>query len=267
MVNDYGGSGDGTGADQSPAHEVAERIREEGGHAVADGSDVADFASARRLIESTLEHFGRLDALVNNAGIVRQSPVDRMAEREFDTVVAVHLKGHFNCARWAGEHWRRETERGILEPRHVVNTTCGVGLVGGAGQTPYGAAKAGIAMMTRIWALDLDPYGVRVNAIAPVARTRLSAELPDAGGPGVDEPANGFDALDPANVAPLAVYLASDRSNHVTGEVFAIRGGAIGHFLGWRNTRAIRKDGRWEIDEIDDRWSELMGEESCLISR
>lgn len=253
VVNDFGGGMDGSGGDTTPAEEVVELIRSRGGQAVANAENVTSFDGAKRIIDAAVSEFGRVDALVNNAGIVRDRMIYNMTEDEFDSVVAVHLKGHFNCARWASNYWRDEFKKGHTEARHIVNTTSGAGLIGNRGQTSYAAAKAGIAMITRVWAMDLESYNVKVNAIAPLARTRIT----EATFGNFESDDGGFDIMAPANVAPLAVYLASDLSNEISGEVFGIRGGDLDRYLTWSNPRAINKDGRWSPAEIAGRIGEL----------
>lgn len=254
VVNDVGRELDGRDSNERPADEVVELIQREGGEAVASHEDVSSFEGARKIVDLALSAFGRLDALINNAGIVRDRMIFNMTEEEFDTVVAVHLKGHFNCARWASAYWRSETQKGRSSTHHIVNTTSGSGLVGNVGQTNYGAAKAGIAAMTRIWAMELERFGVKVNAIAPVARTRMTV----AAFGEIDTSEENFDLMDPANIAPLAVYLASDLSSHLSGEVFGIRGGDLDHYLPWNNPRSISKEGRWSVQEISERMRELL---------
>ncbi len=253
VVNDFGGSIDGSGGDVTPAQEVVELIRSKGGEAIANGESVSSFQGAKSIVDVAVSTFGRLDALVNNAGIIRDRMLYNMSEEEFDAVIAVHLKGHFNCARWASSYWRDEFKKGNAGTRHIVNTTSGAGLIGNRGQTNYAAAKAGIAMMTRVWAMDLESYDVKVNAIAPLARTRITEAT--FGDFSSDD--GGFDIMSPANVAPLAVFLASDLSSGITGEVFGIRGGDLDRYFTWSNPNAINKDGRWTPTEIAGRIGEL----------
>ena len=249
VVNDFGGAMDGSGAEPGPADEVVHRIREAGGEAVASYQDVTNFQGAEGIIDCALKNFGRLDALINNAGIIRDRTLCNMTEEEFDSVIAVHLKGHFGCARWAAAHWRGESKAGNESPRHIVNTTSAAGLIGNPGQTNYGAAKAGIANMTLIWAQELERFGVTVNAIAPIARTRITEATFGA----MDAEEDEFDAMDPANVAPLAVFLASDRVGDITGNVFGIHGGALDRYEPWESSRGIEKEGRWALKEIGER--------------
>jgi NAD(P)-dependent dehydrogenase (short-subunit alcohol dehydrogenase family) len=250
VVNDLGGASVGGGSDATPAQLVVEEIRAAGGTAVADGHDVADWDDARRLVESTVQQFGSLDVLVNNAGILRDGFLVGMDEGDWDAVVKVHLKGHFAPLHFAANHWRDQVKAGHAVNASVINTSSAAGLFGNPGQLNYGAAKAGIATMTLIAAAELARYGVRVNAIAPVARTRLTETVPVIGDllkrpqePGV------FDVFDPANVAPLVVYLASPLCE-LTGQVYAVHGGKIGRFGSWAVERTFEVDRRPTIDEL-----------------
>src|SRR5437660_3036763 len=199
VVNDLGASLAGEGADAGPAHDVVREIEALGGEAVANGENVADFAGAKRLIDGTVAAFGRLDILVNNAGILRDRMLVNMEEHEWDAVIAVHLKGHFAPTRHAAAHWRDRSKAGEEVRGRVVNTSSPSGVFGNVGQANYGAAKAGIAMLTIITAQELGRYGVTVNCIAPNARTRMTEsafDLPSGDG--------GFDPLAPANNTPIA---------------------------------------------------------------
>jgi NAD(P)-dependent dehydrogenase (short-subunit alcohol dehydrogenase family) len=248
IVNDLGSAADGRGSDASPADEVAALIREKGGEAIANHDDVTSFDAARQMIETALSKFGRLDALVNNAGIIRDKMIFNMSAEDFDAVLAVHLRGHFNCMRWASAYWRDEAKKGSDASRHVVNTTSLAGLIGNVGQTNYGAAKAGIAAMTKIWALEGARFGIRVNAIAPVARTRMTQNTFGEIEAGEGDPSN------PARVAPLVVYLASDLANDVNGEVFGIHGGEITRYLPWAEGKTLEGP---NVAAIAERFKEL----------
>jgi NAD(P)-dependent dehydrogenase (short-subunit alcohol dehydrogenase family) len=217
------------------AAETAAAIRAEGGSALAADLDVGDFDAAGRLVEAAVERFGGLDGLVNNAGVVRDRMVFNLAPDEFDLVVRVNLRGTFCTTRHASAYWRREGRPGA-----VVNTTSTSGILGNPGQSNYGAAKAGVAAFTVITALELARYGVRVNAIAPGARTQMTeAALGDLRFPG------GFDALDPANVAPVAVWLLSDAAADVSGQVVGITGGLVELYEGWHVVASQEIAGRW----------------------
>ena len=207
VVNDLGASLAGDGADATPAHDVVAEIEALGARAVADGENVADFEGARRLVEHAVDAFGRLDILVNNAGILRDRMLANMEEAEWDAVIAVHLKGHFAPTRHAAAHWRDRTKAGEEVRGRVINTSSPSGVFGNVGQANYGAAKAGIAMMTIIAAQELGRYGVTVNCIAPNARTRMTEsafDLPSGDG--------GFDQLAPANNTPIVVALCADEA-------------------------------------------------------
>jgi NAD(P)-dependent dehydrogenase (short-subunit alcohol dehydrogenase family) len=249
VVNDLGGDARGEGGSLSPAMETVEDIKAMGGEAVANGENVADFEGAGRLVQSALDEFGRLDVVVNNAGILRDRMLVNMVESEWDAVVGVHLKGTFGPTRHAAEYWRNEAKAGRPVDARVINTSSPSGIFGNAGQTNYGAAKAGIAAFTVICALELGRYGVTANAIAPVARTRMTEDL------GIGGPPEGavFDALDPANISPLIVWLGSPESKDVTGRVFLVDGDRISVAEGWRRGPTARNDGmRWEPARLGD---------------
>src|SRR5438309_4033489 len=224
VVNDLGAEVDGSGGSTGPAGEVVEEIRGMGGEAYANGDDVSDWEGAQRLINTAIEQFGRLDVLVNNAGILRDRMLVNMTETEWDAVIKVHLKGTFAPARWAAAYWRERTKAGEHVDARVVNTSSTSGIFGNPGQTNYGAAKAGIAAFTVIAAQELGRYGVTVNAVAPGARTRMTERL-GAGRPAAERKPEDFDDRAPENVSPLVVWLASAESFDVTGRVFNMSGG------------------------------------------
>jgi NAD(P)-dependent dehydrogenase (short-subunit alcohol dehydrogenase family) len=257
VVNDVGAALDGAGRSLAPAEQVVEEIRALGGQAVANGDDVADWAGAGRLVESALEHFGGLDVLVNNAGFLRDRMLVGMSEREWDEVIRVHLKGHFAPLRHAAAHWREQSKAGRPVDARIVNTSSGAGLLGSIGQGNYAAAKAAIAGLTVVAAAELARYGVTVNAIAPAARTRMTEQ---AFADQMAAPSAGFDAMAPENVAPLVVWLGSERSRHVTGRMFEVEGGAISLATGWRHGPRIDRGQRWEPDELDDAVKQLLAE-------
>jgi NAD(P)-dependent dehydrogenase (short-subunit alcohol dehydrogenase family) len=248
VVNDLGGDTTGEGADLSPAQQTVEDIKAMGGEAVVNGDNVADFEGARRIIKTAIDSFGRLDTVVNNAGILRDRMLVNMTEAEWDAVIAVHLKGTFGPTRHAAEYWREQTKAGEPVDARIVNTSSPSGLFGNAGQTNYGAAKAGIASFTQICALELGRYGITANAIAPVARTRMTENL----GMGPAEEGT-FDALDPANISPLVVWLGSNESKDVTGRVFLVAGDRIGVAEGWHRGPTAENSGlRWEPSKLTD---------------
>src|SRR5438309_153562 len=206
VVNDLGAEVDGSGSSTGPAGEVVEEIRAMGGEAVANGDDIADWEGAQRLVNTAVETFGGLDVLVNNAGILRDRMLVNMTEEEWDAVIRVHLKGTFCTTRWAAAYWRERTKAGEANDARVINTSSGSGLYGNPGQSNYGAAKAGIASFTVITARELGRYGITVNAIAPGARTRMTMSVPGAADRPEPKPEE-FDRRDPANIAPLVVWL------------------------------------------------------------
>jgi NAD(P)-dependent dehydrogenase (short-subunit alcohol dehydrogenase family) len=246
VVNDLGGTRDGSGADVGPAHDVVEEIRAAGGEAVANGDDVADWEGAQRMVNQAVETFGDLHVLVNNAGILRDRMLTNMTASEWDDVVRVHLRGHFMPTRWAATYWREQAKAGKTVKASVVNTSSTSGLFGNAGQTNYGAAKTGIATFTQIANTELERYGVRCNAIAPAALTRLTEDLnPDR--PEVKP--GDFDASDPANISPFVAYLAT-ADCPIAGRVFWVRGGEVALFQPFAIVDTIHTDGRWTIDGL-----------------
>ena len=259
VVNDRGVGVDGGDGGPSPADEVVAEIRRLGGRAVASTDDVSDFEAGRRLVGTALEAFGALHVLVNNAGILRDRALVRMSEEDFDSVVSVHLKGHFVPTRFAAEHWRAEAKAGRRVEAAVVNTTSTSGLIGNPGHAHYGAAKAGVAAFTLICAQELARYGVRVNAVSPVARTRMTDTLPSLAKL-LEAPADPevFDVWDPANVSPLVAYLAS-AGCPVTGRVFSAQGGRIQVFEPWALGAKVEKAGRWTVEELAEAIPPLVG--------
>jgi NAD(P)-dependent dehydrogenase (short-subunit alcohol dehydrogenase family) len=248
VVNDLGGGTDGSGADAGPAQQVVDEIRAAGGEAVANTDDVADWSGAERLVQTALDEFGALHVLVNNAGILRDRMIANMSEAEFDDVVRVHLKGHFAPLRHAAAHWRDQAKAGTPVAASVINTSSTSGLFGNVGQTNYGAAKTGIATMTIIAQMELDRYGVRCNAIAPSAMTRLIMTVP-----GADERppvrTDEWDSRDPANVSPFVAYLATEDCP-IKGRVFWVAGGDVGLFQPFAIVDKIHADHRWTLDEL-----------------
>jgi NAD(P)-dependent dehydrogenase (short-subunit alcohol dehydrogenase family) len=250
VVNDLGGSNTGDGSDAGPAHEVVAEITAAGGRAVANTANIAEWDGAESVIAQAIDAFGRLDILVNNAGILRDSFIAGMSESQWDAVIAVHLKGHFSMLRHAAEYWKNQSKAGEQPHAAVVNTASGSGVtLPNAGQANYGAAKAGIAALTLIAAEELERYGVRVNAIAPIARTRLTLATPGMGAL-MAEPEDGeLDLFAPANISPLVAYLASDKCP-LTGRVYAVQGGAISLLRGWHDVNTIETDKVWDVDDI-----------------
>ncbi|MGH9296695.1 MAG: SDR family oxidoreductase [Acidimicrobiales bacterium] len=250
VVNDLGGAVDGSGDDRSPAEQVVDEITEMGGEAVSNSDNVADWEGGQRLVNSAVEAFGDLHVLVNNAGILRDRVLVNMTEEEWDSVIHVHLKGHFVPTRWAATYWREQSKAGKEVKAAVINTSSTSGLLGNPGQANYGAAKAGISAFTVITAQELSRYGVRVNAIAPAARTRMTESTPGLSDI-VQAPSDAgtFDSWDPANISPLVGYLATESCPY-TGKTFFVQGGKVQYFQPWNLTEAIDKGDRWTVAEL-----------------
>jgi len=229
IVNDLGAAVDGSGSSSDPAGEVVETIRAAGGEAVVNGDDISTWEGAQRVINTAISTYGRLDVLINNAGILRDRMLVNMTEEEWDLVIKVHLKGTFAMTHWAASYWRERSKSGETLDARIINTTSASGIYGNAGQANYGAAKAGIASLTIISALELGRYGVSVNAIAPVALTRMTENL------GIVAPDDeaGRASLAPENISPLVVWLASEKSKGITGRVFDVAGNHIDVAEGW----------------------------------
>jgi NAD(P)-dependent dehydrogenase (short-subunit alcohol dehydrogenase family) len=260
VVNDLGGTGDGVGQDATPAQEVVSEIEAIGGEAIANGDDVADWEGSQRLINAAIEHFGTIDVLVNNAGILRDRMIVNMTEEEWDAVIRVHLRGHFLPLKWASVYWRERAKAGETVRASVINTSSTSGLLSNAGQANYGAAKTGIATMTEIANKELTRYGVRVNAICPAARTRLTATVPGAeerNAARAEEAAqSGFDKFDPGNISPFVAYLAT-AGCPIGGKVFFVYGGEVHLFQPYTMVDKIEADHRWSIEELAaaaDKW-------------
>ena len=250
VVNDLGGALDGSDGEGSPAEQVVAEVIAMGGEAVANHDNVADWAGAKNLIDTAVDAFSDLHVLVNNAGNLRDRVLVNMSEDDWDAVMHVHLKGHFAPLHHAANYWRDQTKAGKDVKASIINTSSTSGLLGNPGQGNYGAAKAGIAALTIIAATELSRYGIRVNALAPNARTRMTESAPGL----VDlvkepEDAATFDAWDPANISPLVGYLATE-SCPATGKVFFVLGGTVRNFQGWTLTETIEKDDRWTVAEL-----------------
>lgn len=246
VVNDLGATLGGEGADLTPAAEVVAEITAAGGIAVVNGDDVSDFDAAGAMVADTIERFGRLDAVVCNAGIVRDRMLVNLSVDEWDAVIAVHLRGTFGPLRHAADHWRNRSKAGEQVNARVVTTSSGAGLFGSVGQGNYSAAKAGIAGLTIVAAAELARYGVKVNSIAPSARSRMTEE---AFADMMRKPDEGFDAMDPANVSPVVVWLASPDCS-VTGRVFEVAGGQLSVATGWQHGEVFDKHQRLDPAEV-----------------
>jgi NAD(P)-dependent dehydrogenase (short-subunit alcohol dehydrogenase family) len=259
VVNDLGGAVDGSGDDRTPAQQVVDEIRAAGGEAVANADDVCEWEGGKRLVDTAVEAFGDIHVLVNNAGILRDRVLVNMSEEEWDSVVHVHLKGHFVPTRHAAAHWRAQVKAGVEVHASVINTSSTSGLLGNPGQTNYGAAKAGIAAFTTIAADELSRYGVRVNAIAPAARTRMTEQTPGLSEI-VQAPTDAavFDRWDPANISPLVAYLATEHCP-ANGKVYFVQGGEIRLFQPWTMTDTLDKADRWTVAELQAEMHRLGG--------
>ncbi len=223
VVNDLNVSlrGDAVDSGQSPADEVVEEITAMGGSAVANGASVSDWDAMESLVRDTVERFGGLHAVVNNAGFLRDRMLTSMTEADFDAVIEVHLKGTFAVIRHACGYWREQGKAGKPVSGRIVNTTSGAGLWGNVGQANYSSAKAAIAMLTVVTAMEMERYNVTANCISPIAATRMLASI------GMDSGGTGWDRLDPANASPVVAWLCSEQSGWVTGQVLRVDGGTL----------------------------------------
>lgn len=258
VVNDLGGNIDGSGDDRAPAQLVVDEIKAMGGEAVANVDNVADFEGATRLVRTAVDTFGDLHVLVNNAGILRDRVLVNMTEDEWDAVIHVHLKGHFCPTRIAASYWREQSKAGQAVKASIIHTSSTSGLLGNPGQTNYGAAKSGIATFSQICSMELGRYGVRSNAIAPAARTRLTEQTPGLSEVvKAPEDAATFDVWDPANVSPFVAYLATEDCP-ITGEAFLVQGGVVQRFQPWTLSEKIDKGDRWTVAELAQESAHLL---------
>jgi len=244
VVNDLGGARDGAGASAGPAQAVVDEIRAAGGDAVASTDDISSWAGAERLIGQAAGAFGGLDVVVNNAGILRDRMIVTMTEQDFDSVIAVHLRGTFAVLHHAAAYWRQRVKDGQANDARVINTTSPSGLFGNPGQGNYGPAKAAIASLTIIAARELERYGVTVNAIAPTALTRMTEDIQ------LMQAAAASSDLSPEAISPLVVWLGSAASRDVTGRVFGVWGNAITVLEGWVNGPTVSRDTRWDFEGL-----------------
>jgi NAD(P)-dependent dehydrogenase (short-subunit alcohol dehydrogenase family) len=253
VVNDLGSAMEGGRHDSGPAATVVEEIRAAGGTAIPNADDVATWDGARTLIAAAVDEWGRLDILVNNAGIIRDAMSFKMDEATFDSVINVHLKGHFATCRFAAEHWRERAKSGEESAGRIINTVSESGLHGQPGQLNYSAAKGGILSMTLVLARELRKYGVTANCIAPRAKTRMTATL-DVAGEFMTGP-----EWDPDNIAPMVVFLASDAAADVSGQVFVVFGPNLYLMEGWQMVSELHRDdgGRWTPEELIARKDDL----------
>jgi len=257
VVNDSGTARDGTGADPAVAQAVADELAAGGAAVRVSTDDVTTMDGARRAVGAALDAWGRVDALVNNAGVLRDRMFVNMTEDDWDDVVRGHLRSTFCASRVAADHWRERTKAAETVQASLVNVSSTSGLLGSVGQTNYGAAKAGIAALSVILAQELGRYGVRVNAIVPVARTRMTEEVAGIADlvRAPDDPA-AFDAYHPANVSPLVAWLASEACP-LTGRVLYVRGGEIRVMDGWHRGQRFEHDGPWTVASCAGALAEL----------
>jgi NAD(P)-dependent dehydrogenase (short-subunit alcohol dehydrogenase family) len=253
VVNDLGAAVDGSGQDTGPAHDVVAEIAEAGGKAVANGADVSDFAAAENLVQTAIEQFGRLDVLVNVAGILRDRMVFNMTEQEWDDVIRVHMKGTFNTTRFASAHWRSLREESAQN--RIINFTSVSGLHGAPGQPNYAAAKMGIVGLTWSSARALAKYGVTVNAISPGAATRMTDSVPTER----RRTRPGEDVWSPDNVAPIVAYLASERSGWITGRIIHASGYEVALYSNPEPVVRIVGTGPWEADALTEQVERSFG--------
>ncbi len=255
IVNDLGTTLAGVGRDVGTAQVVVDEIRAAGGEAVANGDDVSEWDSAGRIVATALEHFGGLDVVVNNAGVVRDRMFVSATVDEWDATLKVHLRGHFCVARHAVDYWRGCAKQGKPVDARIINTSSGAGLNGSVAQSAYAAAKGGIASLTLVQAAELQRYGITANALAPAARTRMTEQ---AFAEKMKRPPSGFDAQDPDNIAPVVVWLGSAESRAVTGCVFELEGGKIMIADGWNDGPQVDKQARWAPEEVGTAVSGLL---------
>ncbi|WP_313354726.1 SDR family oxidoreductase [Microbacterium sp.] len=258
VVNDTGAAADGSGRDESIATAVAAEITAAGGTAIASTDDVTTIEGAEKLLAATLEAFGEVHGLVNNAGILRDRMFVNMSEAEWDDVITGQLRGTFAPCRVFGAHWRDRSKEGGDVKASIVNVSSTSGLNGAVGQSNYGAAKAGIASLTQIIAQELSRYGVRANAITPVARTRMTENVPGIKElVAVPEDPEAFDVYHPANVSPVVAYLLTEGCP-ATGKVFYAKGGEIRQFQPWSYGKIIDKGARWTVEELQEEMVDLV---------
>ncbi len=250
VVNDLGGARDGTGSGHTMTEKVVDEIRAAGGQAAPSYDDVGERAGADNIVKTALDAFGQLDILVNNAGILRDKTLLKMEDAMFDLVVKIHLRGTYLCMQAAAKHMAERGKGG-----RIINTSSVSGLIGNFGQANYSAAKAGIYGLTRTASMELKKYAITVNALAPVAVTRLTEDLPM-----VKMLPNAQELLAPEHIAPAALFLASDAAADITGQVLAVEGPRVYMFKMIQTNAVTAKDGKeWTAEEIRERWKEIAG--------
>jgi NAD(P)-dependent dehydrogenase (short-subunit alcohol dehydrogenase family) len=257
VVNDIGSEWDGTGKATGPADDVVKEIKAAGGDAVSSFDSVSDFQSAKKIIDCAVDSFGKLDIIVNNAGFLRDKMTFNMTEDEWDAVIAVHLKGTFNCGRWACAYWREQSKAGKPVAGRIINTMSHAGLLGNAGQPNYASAKLGIGALTMVWAREMEKYHVTSNAIVPMARTRMTTQTAALGGMFAEAKEGQFDEMAPENVSPLVAFLGSDKAANISGRWLSIRGGKLESWLPPQLAKSIDIGRKWTPQEIAQRIGEL----------
>lgn len=260
VLNDIGARRDGEGFDPAVVAEVVAEVEELGAEAVGNAEDITTTAGAATTLAQALDAFGRVDGLVNSGGLLRDRMFVSLTEQEWDAVVVGHLRGHYAPMQAFAAHWRAEAKAGRMPAASIVATTSNAGLFSQPGQSNYAAAKAGIAGLTVTLADELERYGVRVNAISPAARTRMTTEVPamaEMVAPPRDPGA--FDVFDPANVASVVAWLLSP-SCSATGQVVFVRGGELKLLRGWRYDRELERDGRWSVEALEEQFADATWE-------
>ncbi|MFT5576832.1 MAG: NAD(P)-dependent dehydrogenase (short-subunit alcohol dehydrogenase family) [Bermanella sp.] len=246
---------------QEAAQKVVDDIIAAGGKAIVNTSDITNYDDCLNAVQQAIETFGDLHCVVNNAGVNRDRMFASMTEQEWDTIMAVHLKGHFCISSHAVHYWRGQSKEGKTVSGRIINTTSGAGLQGSIGQSNYASAKAGIAALTLNQAAELGRYGITANAVAPSARTAMTSGVPEMAKRMAIPEDGSFDHFAPENVSTLLAWLASAESAHVTGRVFESEGGKISIADGWRTTQGVDKGARWEPAEVGSAMEELLENE------
>ncbi|MDB6105794.1 MAG: family oxidoreductase [Gammaproteobacteria bacterium] len=260
IVNDLGSSLSGAATQETPAEQVTKEIEALGGRAIASRHDIADFAAANAVIEMARSAFGRIDIVVNNAGNLRDAIFHRMSEEDFDAVIAVHLKGSFNISRAAAPHFKQQASGAFV---HMTSTS---GLIGNFGQANYCAAKLGIVGLSKAIALDMQKFGVRSNAVAPFAWTRMVGSIPDET-PEQKRRVEGLKKLVPEKIAPFVVALCSDAARHVSGQIFGVRNNEIYLFSQPRPLRTAHSSDGWTPETVLERVFPLFANDFYPLQR
>ena len=250
VINDLGGNPDGTGSDAGPARAIADELTAAGARAVSDGGDIADTATGERLVQAAVDQFGKLDIVVNVAGILRDRMIFNLPPEDWDAVIRVHLRGHYSTIRPASAYWR--SQRNPAGNYRIINFSSGSGLHGSPGQPNYAAAKLGIVGFTYSLAQGLARYGVTANAIAPGASTRLTDTIPDdkRAGANIGDSAAPDPRMSPDNIAPICAYLASEQSSWLSGRTLSASGYKVGLYNNPEVIAEVASDGPWSLDDL-----------------